>query len=167
MLRCQTSLRIVLLLSQILIFHKCQLLKFAWRELSKCVVFCYIVLHMVRHVNVHVYVAVSYQMVQSGLNNLKRRKLLKMSSNSNSNYCSFIYRPFKEVYSGALPAQPRSNNVVLRLERKRAEWSHRCQTQRKRQTIPSRRTSHIEGSALSDNSPRSEDQRLRLDKRAQ
>src|SRR6218665_404707 len=32
-------------------------------------------------------------------------------------------RPFKEIYSGALPAQPRSNNVVLRLERKRAKWA--------------------------------------------
>src|SRR6218665_3699699 len=39
------------------------------------------------------------------------------------NYCSFIQRPFKEVYSGALPTQPRSNNVVLRLERKGTEWT--------------------------------------------
>src|SRR6218665_1544704 len=49
--------------------------------------------------------------------------MTKDSGDSNSNYCSFIYRPFKEIYSGALPAQPRSNNVVLRLERKRAEWA--------------------------------------------
>src|SRR6218665_2632102 len=39
----------------------------------------------------------------------------------NCNYSSFIQRPFKVVYSGALPAQPRSNKVVLRPERNRAE----------------------------------------------
>src|SRR6218665_2506261 len=37
------------------------------------------------------------------------------------NYNSFIYHPFRVVYSGALPAQPRSSNVVLRPERTRAE----------------------------------------------
>src|SRR6218665_3289447 len=47
----------------------------------------------------------------------------RYGSNFNSNYCSFIESPFKEIYSGALPAQPRSNNVVLRLERKRDEWA--------------------------------------------
>src|SRR6218665_2659501 len=41
----------------------------------------------------------------------------------NSNYSSFIQRPFKVVCSGALPAQPRSKNVVLRPERKRTEWA--------------------------------------------
>src|SRR6218665_3189208 len=41
----------------------------------------------------------------------------------NSNYSSFIQRPFKVMYSGALPAQPRSKNVVLRPERKRTEWA--------------------------------------------
>ena len=39
-----------------------------------------------------------------------------------SNYSSFILCPFKVVCSGALPAQLRSNNVVLRPERNRAEW---------------------------------------------
>src|SRR6218665_2400912 len=42
----------------------------------------------------------------------------------NSNYSSFIQHPFKVVYSGALPAQSRSNNVVLRPERNRAECNH-------------------------------------------
>src|SRR6218665_2506802 len=37
-------------------------------------------------------------------------------------YSSYMWRPFKVAYSGALPAQPRSNNVVLRPERNRAEW---------------------------------------------
>jgi len=41
----------------------------------------------------------------------------------NSNYSSFIQHPFKVVFSGALPAQTRSNNVVLRKERNRAEWA--------------------------------------------
>src|SRR6218665_2677699 len=49
--------------------------------------------------------------------------VLASRSDSNSNYCSFVKRPFKEIYSGAHPAQPRSNNVVLRLETKRAEWA--------------------------------------------
>src|SRR6218665_3623797 len=40
-----------------------------------------------------------------------------------SNYSSFILCPFKVVYSGALAAQLRSNNVVLRPERNRAEWA--------------------------------------------
>ena len=33
-----------------------------------------------------------------------------------------FYRPFKVVYSGALPAQPRSKNVVLRPDRNRGNW---------------------------------------------
>ena len=37
-------------------------------------------------------------------------------------YKSFIWRPFKTIYSGALPAQPRSNCIVLRPERDREEW---------------------------------------------
>src|SRR6218665_946330 len=41
----------------------------------------------------------------------------------NSNYSSFIQHPFKVVFSGALPTQSRSNNVVLRPERNRAEWA--------------------------------------------
>src|SRR6218665_3136012 len=41
----------------------------------------------------------------------------------NSNYSSFIQHPFKVVYAGALRAQTRSNNVVLRPERNRAEWA--------------------------------------------
>ena len=41
----------------------------------------------------------------------------------NSNYSSFIQRPFKIAYSEALPAEPRSNNVVSRPERNRAEWA--------------------------------------------
>src|SRR6218665_3996229 len=40
-----------------------------------------------------------------------------------SYYSSFIQRPFKLVYSGVLPAQPRLNNVVFRPERNRAEWA--------------------------------------------
>src|SRR6218665_105032 len=54
---------------------------------------------------------------------LKRKNLnLNTFSNSNSNYSSFIQHFFKVVYSGALPAQHRSNNVALRPEKNRAEW---------------------------------------------
>src|SRR6218665_1581333 len=38
-------------------------------------------------------------------------------------YISFIERPFRIVYSEALPAQPRSNITVLRAERKEMERS--------------------------------------------
>src|SRR6218665_517853 len=41
------------------------------------------------------------------------------------------------------------------------------QTQRNRETIPSRRTSHRESAALSDNSPCTGDQQLRLGRGAQ
>src|SRR6218665_2643709 len=38
-------------------------------------------------------------------------------------YISFIERPFRIIYSEALPAQPRSNITVLRAERKEMERS--------------------------------------------
>src|SRR6218665_1720344 len=41
----------------------------------------------------------------------------------NCDYSSFIYRPFKVIYSEAIPAQRRSNNVALWPERNRAEWA--------------------------------------------
>src|SRR6218665_3344519 len=79
------------------------------------------------------------------------------NSNSNSNYNSFILRPLKEVYSGALPAmQPRSNNEVLKPRKIRSEWA--TGVRRSATGRPFQAVGPATEKALSDNSPRSGDQ---------
>src|SRR6218665_78939 len=54
----------------------------------------------------------------------------------------------------------------LKAREKKSRVGYWRQAQHNRETIPSRRTSHREGSALSDNSPCTRDQQLRLGRRA-
>src|SRR6218665_659196 len=78
-------------------------------------------------------------------------------ANSNSIYSSFILRPLKEVYSGALPAmQPRSNNEVLKPRKIRSEWA--TGVRRSATGRPFQAVGPATEKALSDNSPRSGDQ---------